>query len=189
MKARIQDHRDIKPDYRRDIPAGMAIGGYTMIELLITISIVAILAGLAVPAMTRFVQNDVLASQMNALAGSLALARSLAITRHQSVILCASADQATCSSSDWSDGWIVFVDANSDLNVSSNESIESQVAALEGNNTLSFSAGGRVIYDARGFAPNSAGTFVLCDSRGDDSIRTMTIQRSGRASSGGSGSC
>jgi type IV fimbrial biogenesis protein FimT len=87
--------------------------GFTIIELMITITVLGVLLGIAVPSFMETVRNNRLISQNNEFIGSLNLARSEALKRSGSVSVCASADEATCSgSTDWSTGWIVFNDAN-----------------------------------------------------------------------------
>jgi len=163
--------------------------GFSLLELLIVIATLSILMGFAVPAMTNFVKNDRLVAQINTLAGHLAQARSAAVTRHQSIILCASDDQASCSSNDWADGWILFVDVNNDTDLTAADEILSQYQGLPGGSSLSGSMGSKVIYDGRGWATNTFGSFALCDDRGDAYMKSISIQRTGRVHRGGAASC
>ena len=86
--------------------------GFTLTELLVGISIVSILLGIAVPSY-RYVTNSYrVSSEVNGLLGDLMFARSEAIKEGQFVTVCASADGATCSGSTaWNTGWIVFSNA------------------------------------------------------------------------------
>jgi len=54
--------------------------GFTLIELLITIAIVAILTGLALPSFQNFIRRNAVASEVNQLVGSLQTARTLALS-------------------------------------------------------------------------------------------------------------
>jgi len=91
--------------------------GYTMIELMITITVLGLLLGVAVPSFLDTVRNNRLIAQNNEFIGTLNVARSEALKRSGSVSVCASADQNTCSgSTDWSTGWIVFTDLNANGN-------------------------------------------------------------------------
>lgn len=84
---------------------------YTIIELLTTVTVLAVLSGIAAPGLRTLVESNRAVSQANALAAAFYLARSEAITRGLPVSVCTSDDQATCSGSDdWSTGWIVFTD-------------------------------------------------------------------------------
>lgn len=156
---------------------------------MIVVVIISILAGFTVPAMSDFLKNDRLVAKINSLAGFLAHARSEAVTRHQSIVICASSDQTTCSSEDWADGWILFVDADDDGDVTTDDEILRKYQDVSGNNTLRGTMGSKVIYDTRGFAPDSIGNFALCDDRGDEHLTSLSIQRTGRVHHGGAVSC
>lgn len=89
------------------------VAGYTAVELVATMSVMALVTALAVPGMRSFLQNNRAANEANALVGALALARNETITRGVPVTVCASTDGATCTGAEnWADGWIVFTDAN-----------------------------------------------------------------------------
>jgi type IV fimbrial biogenesis protein FimT len=91
----------------------MAQRGYTLIELMLTITVLSILLGLAVPSFLDTVRNNRLISQNNEFISSLNFARSEALKRSGSVSVCASTDEASCSgSTDWTTGRIVFTDTN-----------------------------------------------------------------------------
>lgn len=84
---------------------------YTVIELLATVTVIALLSGIAAPGLRALVQSNRAVSQANALTAAFYLARSEAITRGLPVSVCTSDDEASCSGSDdWSSGWIVFTD-------------------------------------------------------------------------------
>ena len=161
--------------------------GFTLLELMITLGIVAIVSMFAIPAMTTFIQNDRLTTQINTLVGHLALARSEAVLRHQQVVVCGSSNGASCGAN-WNLGWMVFVDANNN-GWDATDTVVRVQQALEGGNTLNSTVGNTVIYDARGFAPNSIGTFSLCDSRGATKMKSISISVTGRVRQGGSTSC
>ena len=82
--------------------------GFTLMELLMGIAVLAILTTLAVPAFNQFVQSNRLAGQTNEMVAALQYARSEALKRGSWAELCASADQTTCGGS-MGDGWIVQV--------------------------------------------------------------------------------
>ena len=86
-------------------------GGFTVIELMVALAVLAILVALAVP---NF--NDAsLSARLNGFANSLVaaaqVARSEAIKRNATIKLCASDGGATCNGSDWEQGWIVVNEA------------------------------------------------------------------------------
>jgi len=163
--------------------------GFTLNELIITTALVSIVTAIGVPSMSEFVKGDRLTTQINSLVSHLALARSQAITQLLPVTVCASNDQASCSSNDWSDGWIVFVDADANGAFSTGDELLRIQEPLQGNSTLTSSLGSRVVFDDRGFTPGVAGSFSLCDERGVDHLKSITISQTGRVRQGGSVSC
>lgn len=85
--------------------------GLTLVELMITLIVVAIALTLAVPGFSNFIRDNRATSQANEFLVSLTFARSEAIKRGRPVAVCASSDEANCSgSNDWDAGWIVFTD-------------------------------------------------------------------------------
>ncbi len=89
--------------------------GFTLIELMVTLAVAAILLTVGVPSFRATVENNRLTTAANELVSALNLARSEAIKRGVRVTVCKSADGATCTTSgDWEQGWIVFVDLNGD---------------------------------------------------------------------------
>jgi type IV fimbrial biogenesis protein FimT len=89
--------------------ASLRYAGFTLIELMVTLLILAILVGVGVPTFLDATLGSRLGSAANNLVVSLYLARSEAIKRNTTVKVCPSTDGATCAtSSSWQGGWIVI---------------------------------------------------------------------------------
>lgn len=86
--------------------------GFTLVELMIGIAVLALLMALGVPSFMNLVRNNRLVTQTNEVVTGLNLARSEAIKRGLPVSVCVSSDQTDCDTGtpDWADGWIMFVD-------------------------------------------------------------------------------
>lgn len=85
--------------------------GFTLIELVTTMSVVAILASIAAPSFAGFLERQRASAAITSLMTHMALARVAAISRNQRSILCPSSDGVHCeASTDWSAGWMLFHD-------------------------------------------------------------------------------
>ncbi len=103
--------------------------GFTLIELMVTIALVAILAALAVPGFAPLIASTRLSAATNELYTSLVQAKSEAVRSGSRVTICPSSDSSSCLISgtpNWATGWITFADstrATSDPVVDAGESI------------------------------------------------------------------
>jgi type IV fimbrial biogenesis protein FimT len=156
----------------------------TLFELLLTLSILSILALIALPAWQSMLVYGRRATALGNLRTSLALARESAITRGQIVALCTSTDHMHCDSGDWDEGWIVFVDRNTDYKHDTGEPILRVNAPLAGPDHLS---GNRLIAHHVGFqrdglmygVHNGTITYTTTPPR-PASQQCLVVARSGR---------
>jgi type IV fimbrial biogenesis protein FimT len=95
-------------------PSAKNSAGFTLLELMITITVLGILLGIGVPAFQDTIRNNRTAAQANELITAIATARSEASRRGMPVSLCAAnADQSACAGANtdsWANGWVVFTD-------------------------------------------------------------------------------
>jgi type IV fimbrial biogenesis protein FimT len=153
----------------RDVNAG-----FSLLELMVTIAVAGVLAAIAVPSLTTFIQNSRQTSEANSLVMALDYARSEAVKEDANVEVCASTDGATCSGNanpgGWGTGWIVETTGAA-------PTVLQSMAALGANNTLSgeFNGAGvsQVTFMPNGFVQATGGAgqffttyFTLCDTRG-----------------------
>lgn len=109
-------------------------GGFTLVELLVVMAVVAVLASVAVPSMQKFVTTRAVSIRADELASALRLARSEALKRGAAVSVCATASpQAaapTCTGAgDWAQGWMVFTDP--DVDGAMDSAVGEQVLAVQ----------------------------------------------------------
>jgi prepilin-type N-terminal cleavage/methylation domain-containing protein len=93
------------------------LSGFTLVELMITVAIAAILITVAAPSFTGLLSSNSAKSAAERFANTSAYARSEAVTRSAKVTICSRLTDSTCGGLDWSAGWIVFLDTNNDNNL------------------------------------------------------------------------
>lgn len=155
--------------------------GFTLIELMVTLSVAAILLTIAVPNYQTFIQDSRLTAQINSFVTVMTLAKSEAIKRSSPVTVCPSVAGVACTGGKtWSNGWLMFADPNGDGVVDAGEEILQVGAALPGGNTLTSKNQVRVRFTADGFSSGFFDTFTLCDSRGAADARGVVLSNQGR---------
>ena len=85
--------------------------GFTLVEMMVTILVLAVLLGIGVPSFQTMIQRNRLTTVTNDLVGALQFARSEAVRRGIEVTLCSG--QGGCSGT-WVDGWVVRNQADLD---------------------------------------------------------------------------
>lgn len=146
--------------------------GFTLVELMITIAIAAILVTVAVPNFSTIIQNNRITAQANDFLTALSIARSEAVKRGQRITIASTTNNAA-----WQSGWTITDAANNTLYVS---------AGFDGNATLtnnSATTPAIVQFSANGFlSVAQPRTFQLripgCTG---NQARNITISPSGRA--------
>lgn len=163
--------------------------GFTLVELMVTVSLVGILLSAVIPNMRTFLRNNQLSGGVNDMLHSIQVARTEAIKRQNgNVVICGTstptlADAAmTCDYATFK-GWFVFQDTNGNWQHDAAEPIIERHDLLDTNVTVKTDANARIIsFNPSGFA-NPSGlkvplrTLVVCDSRGVQQVGTAATAR------------
>lgn len=147
--------------------------GFTLIELVVTLAVAAILVTIGIPSFRDFIMNNRLVSQANEFAGAVYLARSAAIKQQRNAYITSN------SGTNWANGWTVWVDNDSD-NVQAAGEVLRVTQAFTGNTT--FTSGGKTQfrYSPSGLV-DGAGTLTLCDNRTAERGRRVDVSTAGRS--------
>ena len=144
--------------------------GFTVIEAMVVVGIIAILAGFAAPAMNQLIRTQKIRSISYDLFGDLSYARSEAIARGHNVII------ASKGGNDWGvNGWSVR-DQTLDVPLRDQGPRSSGVSFTADANGLVFQPNGRI-------AGNVSFTIKPVESAPDDQKRCIRITPSGRPNS------
>ena len=181
----------VKPIVCLNIPfvnINRCAAGFTLIELIITLTIAGILGALAVPAMQTFILDQRLTTQANDFIADLSLSRSEAIRQASNVVICkqgGSVSSPSCSTSAaWGAGWVVFADADNNGALASNESVLRIRQSLDGGNTLNAISGtNSIVFANTGLTTLASGEIAMrfCDTRLGSNAVTVWVNFTGRA--------
>jgi type IV fimbrial biogenesis protein FimT len=169
---------------------GRKTSGFTILELMMTLTVASVIMALAVPSFRDFIKNSRMSGASNDLLASLQLARTEAIKRRHSVAVCASANANAavpgCTGSFNGAGWVVWDDVDNDSAIDGGESVLARHAALDPGLTVSESAN-VVVYQPSGFlSVNQTNFILLCDDRANAQLgnsyfkRAVSISKTGR---------
>lgn len=156
--------------------------GFTLIELMVAIALLAILISLAVPSFTSMIKRNRVDAAASSLAVGLATARSEAVKRGVNVSICKSSDGSTCATSgDWSTGWVIYVTAGTPIKVF--DAAGSSVTMVGDNNVQS-----AIIFSPTGQTTLTAdGNITVCIA--GVTAKVVTVSASGRARVNGGATC
>lgn len=173
--------------------------GFSLIELMVTLAVGAILVTAVIPNMRTFLRNNQLSGGVNDMLHSIQVARTEAIKRQNgNVVMCGTATPTVADAAMTCDyatfkGWFVFLDSNGNWQHDGAEPVIERHGLLDTYVTVKTDARDRIIsFAPTGFA-NPAGaklptrTLVICDSRGvvqvgaNATARALFVSTTGRA--------
>lgn len=167
--------------------------GFTLIELMLVLAVLAILLLVVAPNFSSFIAEGRVSTTKGKLHSSISLARTESIKRGTRVAVCrANNAETNCAgtsiaagNADWSNGWLVFADDDEDSSVDAGELIRVQTD-INAATGIQYSRGDMIIYDGLGMlitAANGDETFIVSDSSGSASEDGLSVRATGRVRS------
>lgn len=155
--------------------------GFTLVELMITIAVLAVLLAIGFPSFQNSLRSNRVATTVNEMIASLSLARSDAIRNGHGAGVCASSAGTACDGGTWGAGWMVWADTNGNGTFEAGETVIKFTAA---NPRMVGDAANRIVaYDARGRlrAANPLSITLRPDECGSQQLqRTLNVSRTGQ---------
>jgi len=128
-----------------------SVSGYTLIELMVTVSIVAILATVAIPNFSAFISKSRERADVQSMLKALVAARSEAVVRARPVTL-------TANTGGWAKGWRSWVDLNDNGSYDAGEAFK-ETPSIKTSAVISAKIGTTAVtsvtFDNQGFIQDS----------------------------------
>jgi type IV fimbrial biogenesis protein FimT len=161
--------------------------GFTLLELIVIIAILAITMAIAAPGLSTMVSNNRISGNASDFVAALQFAKAEAVARVNPVTLCKSTNLTGCAGNGgWQQGWIVFSDDNGDAAVDDGEEVLLNHETLHPNITFIGTDG---VANAITIRPSGISsvttieTLMICDDRGFDyGSRGILVTMTGRGS-------
>jgi type IV fimbrial biogenesis protein FimT len=156
--------------------------GFTLIELMVTLAVMAVLLGIGVPSFQRLQQSTRTSTAFHLLTTTLALARLSAVKSNAPVSVCPSRDGRHCRGDTvWDDGWIVFADPSRAKQPASAEAILQRFDRVGPGIALRSTAGRTLVrFHPSGMAHGSNLSVRLCSTKDSTHLGSVIVNNAGR---------
>ncbi|HEU4619684.1 MAG TPA: GspH/FimT family pseudopilin [Gammaproteobacteria bacterium] len=164
----------------------MRTRGFTLWELVCTLSIAAICTTIGVPALRNLALDSRRTANINAFVLAVQLARSESFKRGRPVVVCKTADTLACAGDDlrYDAGWMVFVNED-DMRPPSRRP-EEPLLFVHRPSAGAHITSNRAFFEFRPYPRRSTnGTITFCDARGSAAARAVVVSYTGRPRASG----
>ena len=156
-------------------------GGFTIVELGITLAVVAIIAVLAGSSFMTMLRRNRISTAAREFVAAANLARSEAIRRGGPVTLCRSADGLShAPAGNLDQGWIVFADPDGDATVDAGDEILQVHRAIGGGTTMIGPADPFITYNSRGVPTTGAANITVTNTSDTSRAVGIALSTTGR---------
>ncbi len=155
---------------------------FTLIELMITISIISILFGVALPSFDNLLKRKKVSANVQRLMQTIQMSRLQAITKNIRVTLCPIDHSLNCSSN-WSTGYMAFIDKSGNREYDSDDILLYQFNSEDERTRLTWRAFGfrkSLQWLETGITNHQNGTFEFCIDNDAKFARGLFLTKAGR---------
>ena len=162
----------------------MKTAGLSLVELLVTLALAAVLLGMALPAFQDLAANSRGSAALNQIIGAVNYARSAAVTHHATVTLCPGVDRRCLARDQWHRGALLFLDHNGNGLLETDDPVLGRLPSLDDGGRIywrSFRNRGYLQFMARGYTAWQNGNFLYCSvNRAASEARMVILNAQGR---------
>lgn len=155
--------------------------GFSLIELMVTIAVAAILLSIIVPSFTGLIESSRERTTRDLLVSSIYTAKQQAQSKRINVYLCPTVDGNSCAAA-WEGDWLVYEDIDGSDGLNGGDIIINNVFSKTNNIN---SALLQIRFSPTGHT--TAGTFAICSNDDNELVYLIQLSRMGRITYGASG--
>ncbi|WP_188150227.1 GspH/FimT family pseudopilin [Teredinibacter waterburyi] len=148
--------------------------GFTLLDILLSISILALVLGLGVPSLTEILNTHKKKTSLSSILHMMNFARQTAIDTRENITLCPSTDLINCSR-DWRNPVIVFLDKDANREISEEDTLLRVRDVIDTSQQLTMRSSANrqyVQFQADGSTRGQNGSFYLCQTHGESAGET-----------------
>lgn len=157
---------------------------FTLLELVITIAVLAIITSIALPSFHSFRENQEVSQLLPSIRQYVNFSKSVASTQHTQIVMCSSSNSDQCDNSQWEKGIIIFSDLNNNKKRDATETIYKKVLTEIKYGTLTWSGGATnlntiTFQSDSGLPRGSPGSFYYCSFKHPQNHRYIPVSPMG----------
>lgn len=154
--------------------------GFTLLEIITTMTIGMTLLITGIPAMHKLIQQNLHSTHVNTFVGHLHYSRSEAIKRGTNVVMCRGSKEDCARTAGWQHGWLIFVDENHNRQRDIDEQVLRYEAGWDDGIEVTSGRRRRIVYQPSGYSPGTNGTYVFCNPSYPELVRAVILSNTGR---------